>query len=230
MVTVILRHYYQYRRKNDFYIGILYEYQNFTMSYEHNELLKTMDCYSKSNSEFWSDYKQNVIDCDNIMSYVMNYFTFIKPKVYIKIGLIGFQGVGKTTFLKRLTDNSFATNYVATDAYSITNVVRDNVTYEFYDFGGLTYDAYYRIYGSELYEQFHLLFVMFDDDQMSRKYGLKWLRRIKNAYNIPTLKIRNKSEKVNADFEFDNGDGYLNISTKTGRGVEEVLKQIVIEY
>jgi hypothetical protein len=58
------------------------------------------------------------------------------------------------------------------------------------------------------------------------KEGLGWLRRVNLHNNIPTLKIRNKCE-INGGFEFRNGDGCVNISTKTGQGVEDVLKLIV---
>ena len=65
------------------------------MSYENNELLKTMNFYSKSCDGFWNDYKESVKDCDNVMALVMNYVPFIKPRVNIKIALIGVGGVGK---------------------------------------------------------------------------------------------------------------------------------------
>jgi len=196
------------------------------MSYEYNELLNTMNMYSKSQSGFWNSYKENVIDADNIMSDVVNYVPFIKPKVYIKIALIGTAGVGKTTFLKILSSNTFNRTYNATIGYDIFEIVRDNITYEFYDFAGT--EMYSGTYNDpEFYEIFDLVFVMVDkNSRASHKHGLRWLRRI-NTHNIPTLKIRNKSE-VDGDFVFRNGDGYFNISTKTGKGVEELLKQIVI--
>ena len=64
------------------------------------------------------------------------------------------------------------------------------------------------------------------NSRMSNKHGIEWLRRI-NTNNTPTLKIRNKCE-ISGRFEFSNGDGYFNISTKTGQGVDEVLNQIMI--
>ena len=199
------------------------------MSYENNELLKTMSFYSKSYDGFWDDYKKNVKDCDNVMSLVMNYVPFIKPKVNIKIALIGVGGVGKTTFLQRLSKNSFNRNYFPTSGYGISQIVRDNITYEFFDFAGQ--EMYSGIYTDpEFYEIFDFIFVMVDKNiRMSHKHGLVWLHRI-NTCNIPVLKIRNKSEVGGESFEFNNGDGYFNISTKTGQGVDDVLKQIVINY
>ena len=198
------------------------------MSYEHGELLKTMSFYSKSYDGFWNDYKKNVKDCDNIMSLVMDYVPFIKPRVNIKIALIGVGGVGKTTFLQRLSKNSFNRNYFATSGYDISRIVRDNITYEFFDFAGQ--EMYSGTYSDpEFYEIFDFIFVMVDkNSHISHKHGRKWLHRI-NTHNKQVLKIRNKCE-VDGSFEFHGDGDYFNISTKTGQGVEEVLKQIVINY
>ena len=146
-------------------------------------------------------------------------------RVHIKIALIGSGGVGKTTFLKRLTDNVFDKCYFMTSGYDIKYVTRDNVTYEFYDFAGTEmYSGTYRDH--EFYKMFDCIFLMVDNNHRpSIKYGLEWLRRI-NTHNIFTLRIRNKCE-ASGDFQFSNGDGYVNISTKTGQGVEDVLNQIV---
>ena len=199
------------------------------MNYEYELLLKTMNMYSKSSNDFWNSYKENVVDSDNIMSLVMDYVPFIKHKVNIKIALIGTGGVGKTTFLKRLFNNSFNRQYCATTGYDITEIIRDNITYEFYDFAGN--EMYSGVYNDPgFYGIFNLIFVMVDkNSRVSHKHGREWLRRI-NKHNIPTLKIRNKSEVGAESFVFNNGDGYINISTKTGQGVEEVLKQIIITY
>lgn len=198
------------------------------MSYEYDMLLKTMNMYSKSSNDFWDNYRGNVDGSDNIMSLVMGYVSFIKPKVTIRIALIGVGGVGKTTFLKRLTDNSFNRQYRATTGYNISRIVRDNITYEFYDFAGQ--EMYSGIYSNPgFYEIFDLIFLMVDkNSRVSHKHGLLWLRRI-NTHNIPVIKIRNKSE-VSGDFEFRGDGNYFNISTKTGQGVEEILNQVVINY
>ena len=198
------------------------------MTYKYDGLLKTMNMYSKSTSDFWNNYKENVDDNDNIMSLVMDYVPFIKPKVTIKIALIGVGGVGKTTFLKRLSDNSFNRQYRATTGYDISSIVRDNITYEFYDFAGQ--EMYSGVCNNPgFYEIFDLIFLIVDKNSLvSHKHGLSWLRRI-NTHNTPVLKIRNKSE-VNGDFEFHGDGGYFNISTKTGQGVEEILSHIVINY
>ena len=50
------------------------------------------------------------------------------------------------------------------------------------------------------------------NSHMSQKHGIEWLRRI-NTNKTPTLKIRNKCE-ISGRFEFSNGDGYFNISTR----------------
>jgi small GTP-binding protein len=199
------------------------------MSFEYNELLRIMNIYSKSTNDFWNSYKKNVDDSDNIILLVMDYVPILKPKVNIKIALIGVGGVGKTTFLKRLLNNSFNIQYRATTGYDITKIIRDNITYEFYDFAGQ--EIYSGVYNDPgFYGIFNLIFVMVDkNSRMSHKHGREWLRRI-NTHNIPTLKIRNKCEVGDGNFEFSNGDCYFNISTKTGQGVEEVLKQIVINY
>lgn len=199
------------------------------MSYDINELSKIMNIYSKSTNDFWNSYKEDVDDCDNIMSLVMDYVPILKPKVNIKIALIGISGVGKTTFLKRLLDNSFNRCYFATSGYDISEIVRDNITYEFYDFAGQ--EMYCGVYNNaKFYEIFDFIFVMFDkNSRLSHKNGREWLRRI-NTHNIPVVKIRNKFEVGDESFEVNNGDGYVNISIKTGQGVEEVLKQIVVNY
>jgi small GTP-binding protein len=197
------------------------------MNYEYDQLLKTMNIYSKSENDFWNSYKEDVNDCDNIMSLVMGYVPFIKPKINIKIALIGTGGVGKTTFLKRLSDNSFNIQYRATTGYDRTDIIRGNITYEFFDFAGQ--EMYSGIYCQEFYEIFDLIFLMVDkNSRVSHNNGLSWLRRI-NRYNIPVIKIRNKSE-VSGSFEFQGDDGYFNISTKTGQGVEEILDQLVMNY
>lgn len=198
------------------------------MSYEQDELLKTMSFYSKSSHDFWNDYKKNVKDCDNVMSLVMEYVHFIKPRVNIKIALIGAGGVGKTTFLQRLSNNSFNRSYFATSGYDISKIVRDNITYEFYDFAGQ--EMYSGTYSDpEFYEMFDFMFLMVDRNRLiSHNHGCKWLRRI-NTHNKPVLKIRNKCE-VGGDFEFHGDGDYFNISTKTGQGVEDILKQIIINY
>lgn len=143
----------------------------------------------------------------------------------IKIALIGTGGVGKTTFLKRLSDNTFDRCYNPTTGYRISLIVRGEITYEFYDFAGI--EMYCGTYSDpEFYEIFDYVFLMVDkNSRMSHKHGAEWLNRI-NRNNTPTLKIRNKCE-ISGRFEFSNGDGYFNISTKTGQGVEEVLQQII---
>lgn len=194
------------------------------MDYQHKLLLETMNSYSKSTDDFWVNYKENVIDCDNIMSLVIDYLPVIKHN--IKIALIGVGGVGKTTFLKRLSSNKFNRNYNATTGYEIIEIFRDNITYEFYDFAGQ--EMYCGTYNNpEFLEIFDCIFVMVDKNSRStQKHGRDWVRRI-NIYNKPVLKIRNKCE-ISGEFEFHSDDGYVNISTKTGQGIEEVLKQIKI--
>jgi small GTP-binding protein len=194
------------------------------MDYQHKLLLETMCCYNNSQDEFWNNYKKNVVDCDNIMSLVMNCIPVIKHN--IKIALIGVGGVGKTTFLKRLSDNKFNRSYHPTTGYDIINIVRDNITYEFYDFSGQ--EMYCGLYNDPVFlEIFDFIFVMtVKNIRSSQKYGREWLNRI-NIYNKPVLKIRNKCE-IDGEFDFHTADGYVNISTKTGKGIEEVLKQIII--
>ena len=193
------------------------------MTYDYDQLLKTMNIYSKSSDDFWDDYKKNVIDSDNIMSLVMEYVPFIKPKINIKIALIGSSCVGKTTFLKRLSNNNFERSYVKTESYNISIIIRDNITYEFYDFAGD--ELYCHVYDTEFYEIFDVVFLMVDNSRISYKNGKEWLRKI-NIRNVPTFKIRNKCD---INDEFSNLNGYINISTKTGQGVDNVLERIVIE-
>ena len=194
------------------------------MDYQDKLLLETMICYNNSRDDFWVNYKENVIDCDNIMELVMDYIPVIRHR--IKIALIGVGGVGKTTFLKRLSDNKFNRSYHATTGYSIIEIVRENITYEFYDFAGQ--EMYCGTYNNpEFLEIFDCIFVMVDKNSRStQKHGRDWVRRI-NIYNKPVLKIRNKCES-DSEFEFHSNDGYVNISTKTGQGIEEVLKKIII--
>jgi len=149
-------------------------------------------------------------------------------QVNIKIAVIGAWCVGKTTFIKRLNDHTFNKCYHSTSGYYITYVTRQNVTYEFYDFAGT--EMYSGTYTDPaFYKMFDFIFLMVDSTRrQSIKDGLNWLRRV-NTHNIQTLKIRNKCE-AGGDFEFRNGDGYVNISTKTGQGVEDVLKLIVRQH
>jgi len=148
------------------------------MSYDINELLNIMNMYSKSSDDFWNSYKKNVDDSDNIISHIMDYVPIIKPKVNLKIALIGVGGVGKTTFLQRLSNNTFNRNYFPSIGYDLTYIVRDNITYEFYDFAGQ--EMYSGIYDNNgFYEMFNLIFLMIDkNSRVSHKHGISWLKRI----------------------------------------------------
>ncbi len=161
----------------------------------------------------------------NIRFRIIDTFGMNNRQVYIKIALIGSWCSGKTAFIERLKDYTFNKCYFPTNGYNITYVTRYNVTYEFYDFAGTQMYCFPQR-DPEFYKMFDFIFLMIDSTHRhSIKEGLGWLHRV-NSHNIPTLKIRNKCE-INGDFEFRNGDGCVNISTKTGQGVEDVLKLIV---
>ena len=134
----------------------------------------------------------------------------------MKIAIIGDGGVGKTTLIKRIKDNYFEKQYLATTGHTIHSIELNNIVFHFYDYAGQEKYSGIEIEDSDFY------IVMFDySSKMSYKSINDWIRKIGDK---PYIVVGNKCEIPEKKIE---GNPLThNISVKTGYGIEELITLI----
>lgn len=192
------------------------------MSNSQDFLALTMHYYDNCQKSIMSDFKEEVEDSDNIMSSVLSY---IAPR-RISIALIGTGGVGKTSFLEKLSNNRFTIQYIASTGVNLLTIDYGFFVYDFYDHSG-----------QEMYclpiRDFSIgrtdgIVLMVDySSRLSYINGKKWLRELISRENKPYLMIINKCD-IQGNLRIPNNvfENNLKISTKTSFGIEEFLEKV----
>ena len=165
-------------------------------------------------------------------------------KKTIKVIVSGDGGVGKTSFLNRLINNSFDANSGLTkgvDFFS-KDVHINGSEYNFimWDFAG---QHQFKKLLSDFVNGSLAAFVLFDLSRFTTLEGVEdWINKLDNYGEIPTIILGSKSDVVNLyDMKvFDdyiseirrnhkNIIGYLKISSKTGFNIKEAFYRIIEE-
>ena len=165
-------------------------------------------------------------------------------KKTIKVIVSGDGGVGKTSFLNRLINDSFDANSGLTkgvDFFS-KDVHINGSEYNFimWDFAG---QYQFKKLLSDFVNGSLAAFVLFDLSRFTTLEGVEdWINKLDNYGEIPTIILGSKSDVVNLyDMKvFDdyiseirrnhkNIIGYLKISSKTGFNIKEAFYRIIEE-
>jgi small GTP-binding protein len=165
-------------------------------------------------------------------------------KKTIKVIVSGDGGVGKTSFLNRLINDSFDANSGLTkgvDFFS-KDVHINGSEYNFimWDFAG---QHQFKKLLSDFVNGSLAAFVLFDLSRFTTLEGVEdWINKLDNYGEIPTIILGSKSDVVNLyDMKvFDdyiseirrnhkNILGYLKISSKTGFNIEEAFYKLIEE-
>ena len=138
------------------------------------------------------------------------------------IAMIGLGGVGKTSFLNRLKANGFGMVYTPSSGKTITRITRGNYTFDITEFAG---QEQYSMEMTKPLTGYDAIICITDTQRLSYVNAVRWHDRI-NTSLIPSLFVRNKND-INTNFYFRTSKIEHTMSTKTGRGVEELLEKLV---
>ncbi|MHA1727743.1 MAG: Rab family GTPase [Promethearchaeota archaeon] len=160
-----------------------------------------------------------------------------------KMLLAGAGGCGKTTFLNRFTKGNFSSNTKMTigvdfAVHFLEIPAYGNVTLQIWDFGG---EARFRTMLPSFCLGASGCLMLFDLVRLYTFYELQdWLKIIKsNTNNIPIILLGSKfdlldssenlaikPDEISEFIKENNLSGYFNISSKSGKNIQESFRRI----
>ncbi len=168
----------------------------------------------------------------------------ITLKMVFKVTIIGDSGVGKTTLIKRFTQNTFQGEYISTFGAQFSiyneNVEGDDCKLFFWDLAGQSEFAQFR---EKFYQDSHAGILVYSLE--NNKFGhtsfqhiTQWLAEVrKHCGDIPIVLFANKADLVDESQinqqSIDNLVskehllGAYHTSAKTGKGVQEGFRAII---
>jgi tRNA U34 5-carboxymethylaminomethyl modifying GTPase MnmE/TrmE len=174
-------------------------------------------CYDSSTAGFFKDFKDDVEDCDNILSDAMDFLI----QQNIKVLLVGSSCVGKSSVLKKLQNKNYRPiSYFATDSYSTTTIRRGPFNFVFTELAGRCMVFFPGI--EKLISDTDIIVYLSDSTRLSFQCVKNFNSR-KNKINKPTLYVRNKKEYPPL---YSTSEIEHSISVKNSEGVEEFLGKI----
>ena len=165
-------------------------------------------------------------------------------KKTIKVIVSGDGGVGKTSFLNRLINNSFDANSALTKGVDFfskdVHVNGSEYNFVLWDFAG---QRQFKKLLSDFLNGSFAAFVLFDLSRFTTLEGVEeWMKKLEGYGEIPTIILGSKRDVVDlyAMSVFDdyiseirrnhkNIIGYLKISSKTGFNIEEAFYKLIEE-
>ena len=165
-------------------------------------------------------------------------------KKTIKVIVSGDGGVGKTSFLNRLINNSFDANSGLTKGVDFfskdIHVNGSEYNFILWDFAG---QHQFKKLLSDFLNGSFAAFVLFDLSRFTTLEGVEeWMKKLEDYGEIPTIILGSKRDVVDlyAMTAFDdyiseirrnhkNILGYLKISSKTGFNIEEAFYKLIEE-
>ena len=162
-----------------------------------------------------------------------------------KVTVIGDGGVGKTSLIRRYTEDNFQKDYIMTLGAQLSNynykINGDEIKLIFWDIAGQDTHHYLR---PAFFQGSHagiIVFSLEESDHGKKSFGNvnKWLNNFKqHCGEIPIVLFGNKADLVDEEtlnndkiFKFaekHSFSGYYKTSAKTGTGVKQAL-QVIIE-
>jgi tRNA U34 5-carboxymethylaminomethyl modifying GTPase MnmE/TrmE len=174
-------------------------------------------CYDASSAGFFKDFKDDVADCDNILSVAMDFLI----QQNIKVLLVGSSRVGKSSVLKKLKNKNYRPiSYSATGSYSTKTITRGSFNFVFTELAGGCMVFFPGI--EKLISNTDIIVYLSDSTRFSYRC-VKNFNSGKNKINKPTLFVRNKKEYPPL---YSQRDIEHSISVKNSDGVEEFLGKI----
>ncbi|MBS7251006.1 MAG: GTP-binding protein [Candidatus Freyarchaeota archaeon] len=153
-----------------------------------------------------------------------------------KILLVGDSNVGKTSIIRKTTENKFSTEYTPTVGCDFTvkqfEIGRNKVRLHFWDFGGATNFAHMR---KELYIDADAAILVFDLTNPESLKNLEiWRKEILNSFNPLMIFVVGNKADLEGKMPGEEGQKYakeinapyFETSAKTGANVEELFKSI----
>ncbi len=153
-----------------------------------------------------------------------------------KILLVGDQNVGKTSIIKKTTENKFSTEYTPTLGCDFTvkqfEIGRNKVRLHFWDFGGSTSFEHMR---KELYVDADAAILVFDLTNPKSFQNLeKWRREILSSFGPITMFVVGNKADLEGKMLGEEGlkyakginASYFETSAKTGANIEELFKSM----
>jgi len=162
----------------------------------------------------------------------------------IKVIVSGDGGVGKTSFLNRLINDSFDANSGLTKGVDFfskdVHINGSEYNYIIWDFAG---QYQFKKLLSDFVNGSLAAFVLFDLSRFTTLEGVEdWINKLDNYGEIPTIILGSKSDvvdlyemKVFDDYiseirrNHKNIIGYLKISSKTGFNIKEAFYRLIEE-
>ena len=189
------------------------------------ELQNLFDYCPEDGDGIFNEFKKNVDDSGMLFPLILS---FIHP-IEINVALIGHSGVGKTSFLKRLTKGTYDGSYRATTDFYMSHeyeIQFDYLTkFKFYDFSSVERYVVYSNYDSE-YVKFDIIGLMIDKSRTSYRIGTSWYRYLKKKFPYSRgIIIKNKIDIRNKD-ENESVKGDVKISVKLNIGLDNVLEKM----
>ncbi len=153
-----------------------------------------------------------------------------------KILLVGDQSVGKTSIVKKTTENKFSTEYKPTIGCDFTvkqfEIGRNKVRLHFWDFGGSTNFEHMR---RELYVDADAAVLVFDlTNPESLKNLEKWRKEIQSSFGSLTMFVVGNKSDLERKIPVEEGlkyakeinATYFETSANTGINIEELFRSM----
>ena len=122
-----------------------------------------------------------------------------------KIVVIGDAGTGKSSFIDRMNNKNFITQYSPTFGVVTQHVERENIAYDFLDTGG---QEKYNVVENDYYASADVAVIMFDaSSSLTHKNIPKWIEIFRSLSNAPIFVVMNKS-----DLEYKNTSVLRNLN------------------
>jgi len=164
-----LRLHYKYIRKYGITIIIILDL--------HNNIDVINEIFNKVATDL-EDNPENLLEGSKEFETYVDIFLSIQQRIPIKVALVGFGGVGKTTVLKLIKQEELPTRHLPTILADITQYNLNGIYFSFWDFAGQV--AYKKVW-PKLINKSDLVIVVTDSTQQNVSLSKFFLDLIRNV-------------------------------------------------
>ncbi|MHA1269866.1 MAG: ADP-ribosylation factor-like protein [Candidatus Helarchaeota archaeon] len=142
------------------------------------------------------DNSNNFLNSDNSYDIFTEMFFALQENIPIKVSLVGFGGVGKTTIIKLLKQQKIPDQHIPTILTDISHYNLNGIFFNFWDFAGQI--AYKKVW-TKFINKSDLVIVVTDSSQQNVSLSKFFLDLISNVTpNSKKLILANKQDTPNA--------------------------------
>jgi small GTP-binding protein len=167
-----------------------------------------------------------------------------KQRIRVKVCLVGDSGVGKSSLIKRLTQDTFNERYIPTAGTTVTKIEfefpdRDGETFvlemDIWDISGQR--GFLRFLKGDYFRSARMIVAVCDVSRSETLYNLEgWIQDAREiAGNIPVQLVGNKSDSlhnvirydpITRKYSSDYDSDVLYVSSRTGDSVDSAFQEI----